>query len=135
MRYCGGKSWVIFRNVVGAGAGGTKAATKHSILAVNRQDLPYAAVGMRLPPRSNHLNDFDGDGCVDGVEDPDDDGDHIPNGLDRCPRTERRVREDRVGRVAEGSRPAKRSVLGHPVSWLEIRLEACWVPGAVHMSG
>lgn len=36
---------------------------------------------------SNALNDFDGDGCKDGVEDSDDDGDGTLNHEDSCPNT------------------------------------------------
>merc|ERR550525_1947050 len=37
---------------------------------------------------SNAMSDFDGDGCADGVEDHDDDGDLVLNMADRCPRTQ-----------------------------------------------
>lgn len=36
---------------------------------------------------SGRATDFDGDGCKDGVEDPDLDNDGILNGIDRCPLT------------------------------------------------
>merc|ERR1712217_459564 len=36
---------------------------------------------------SDHLSDFDRDGCADGLEDTDDDGDDISNLVDHCPQT------------------------------------------------
>lgn len=37
--------------------------------------------------RSTWHTDWDGDGCMDSVEDTDDDNDYIPNSRDLCPRT------------------------------------------------
>merc|ERR1711966_173162 len=37
--------------------------------------------------RSTWHTDWDGDGCLDSVEDTDDDGDAVLNSYDMCPRT------------------------------------------------
>ena len=47
--------------------------------------------------RSNANTDFDGDGCQDGGEDNDDDGDGVSNPWDICPHTRLKAAVDKEG--------------------------------------